>query len=202
MGWMYTTRPASVSQWFKDELTWETETVKNTCLKTCVRPREAYGAVEQVNKVTGDRTVWAAVFLLDYANSSGGFDFGHKDMDETVGPNADNCPESILKLLTPTEHEFANDWRRRCWEKIERKKRQPRYSVGDTLRFKQPIEFANGYVITELTCVDKCKRRFTSPVNPMVFFRPAKRCLDAQEFEVVPKIVKKTSAEHVLLPFS
>ena len=40
--------------------------------------------------------------------------FGYKDMDETCGPNECACPARILDLLTPTDIEYANDWRARC----------------------------------------------------------------------------------------
>jgi len=202
MGWSYTRKPTSVSQWFKDMLTWETVTAKNTCLKTCVRSQEAYAAVETINKATGERMVWAAVFLLDCVKSSDGFDFGFKDMDETVGPYVANCPETILKLLTPTENEQAKDWRQSCWQNIESKKQLPKYGVGDTLRFKEPIQFAEGFVLDEFTCIDKRKRHFKSSSHPTVIFQLLKQQIEMREYEVLFKESDKIKGGQALLPFA
>jgi hypothetical protein len=35
-------------------------------------------------------------------------------MDETCGPYEKKCPLSILNLLTPTDNEWANEWRKQC----------------------------------------------------------------------------------------
>lgn len=65
-----------------------------------------------------EQEVWAAVVLTSVQNGT----FYYKDMSEDVGPSDSKCPASILKLLTPTENEYANAWRKRCWENIEKKK--------------------------------------------------------------------------------
>ena len=44
------------------------------------------------------------------------FNFGYKEMDETMMPYYFKCPKGILKLLTPTDNEYANEWRKRCYE--------------------------------------------------------------------------------------
>ena len=49
-------------------------------------------------------------------------EFYYKDMDESSGPYAYDCPKSILDLLSPTTNEFALNWRRKCYANIERKK--------------------------------------------------------------------------------
>lgn len=43
-------------------------------------------------------------------------------MDETCGPGMYNCPERIMKLLTPTEHKYAIEWRKNMWEIINKRK--------------------------------------------------------------------------------
>lgn len=67
------------------------------------------------------RETWAAVFLTK-TDSRNYYNFYYKDMDETVGPCEAECPVSILKLLSPTNHAWANEWRKRCYENAERKK--------------------------------------------------------------------------------
>ena len=61
--------------------------------------------------------VWAAVFLT-CGKWKDGTVWGYKDMDETMGPNEDKCPASILALLTPTDSQWANEWRERCRQNI------------------------------------------------------------------------------------
>lgn len=49
------------------------------------------------------------------------FNFSYKDMDETMGPYNYDCPKGILDLLTPTENEYANNWRAACRENLAKK---------------------------------------------------------------------------------
>ena len=93
-----------------------------------------YAAVEQVNKETGKRIVWAAVILVRYY-PKGEHNFGWKDMDESCGPYETKCPERILKLLTPTDNEFALGWRKACWANIEKRKARKNLPVGTVLKY-------------------------------------------------------------------
>lgn len=68
-----------------------------------------------------DGHVWGCVFLVSVDNKDY-FNFSYKDMDETCGPGYYDCPESILKLLSPTNNEWANEWRKKCREHNDRKK--------------------------------------------------------------------------------
>jgi hypothetical protein len=40
----------------------------------------------------------------------------YKDIPEEAFPVAIECPIEILRMLTPTMDESANDWREACWE--------------------------------------------------------------------------------------
>ena len=64
-----------------------------------------------------EQTTFAVIFLTSTDNRNL-FNFGYKDMDETCGPWQDRCPKSILDLLSPTDNEFALDWRKRCRERL------------------------------------------------------------------------------------
>lgn len=77
------------------------EVVKSTMVGTVY-----YAAVKTVDT----DEVWAAVFLTHVD----GDEFAYKDMDETVVPCYYDCPNSILKLLTPTDNKWANQWREKC----------------------------------------------------------------------------------------
>lgn len=76
----------------------------------------------------GSSYVFAAVTLTKHwPRAKDGYNFGWKDMDESVGPNEAECPMRILRLLSPLEptevknrHSIA--WRQKCLENIARMK--------------------------------------------------------------------------------
>lgn len=76
-----------------------------------------YLAVERTEKTTGEKVVYAEVCLTR-------MDRGYmmvKAMSDTMGPGYYDCPKRILDLLTPTDSEWANEWRKRCEEKRKAK---------------------------------------------------------------------------------
>lgn len=113
MGWLWMDKPANVKAYLDKTCTWETETAVNRVLRSAlVSMSEYYAAVETTEKSTGERKVWAAAFMVKFAKG----EFGYKDMDESVGPYTNRCPEKILDLLTPTEYPHAMVWRHKCRE--------------------------------------------------------------------------------------
>lgn len=78
-------------------------------LKSAIVGGTYYGAAENIhnNEVIG-------IVALTHVCSHDYFNFGMKLMDETYGPYEAKCPMSILKLLTSTDNQFAEDWRNRC----------------------------------------------------------------------------------------
>lgn len=87
-----------------------------------------------------ERTVWAIVFLTS-TDKNDYYNFAFKDMDEFCGPYKYDCPESILKLLSPTDNEYALEWRKKCWEKINAKKE---HRTLGSLPIGSVIKFRNG----------------------------------------------------------
>lgn len=85
--------------------------------------------------------VWALVALTDVENHG----FGYKDMDETVGPCCYDCPTAILKLLSPTDNEYAKTWRAKCYANTnKRKPTKPTKDPLDELRKYLNYEFSSG----------------------------------------------------------
>ena len=138
MGWTTTHKPSHISA--KDYieqnlLTWTSPTHDYRVLDGGVKNfRTYYGAVECVTKATGERRVFAMIVLLQYYKNDY-HNFGYKDMDETCGPYHADCPERILKLLTETPSQHANDWRAACWAKINAKKTRPIITVGASIKY-------------------------------------------------------------------
>ena len=74
-------------------------------------------------------------------------------LDESMGPCEDNCPAHILDLLTPTDKEYALDWRRRCRANLERRARK--IEDGDRIKLAAPLTFTDGHVGDEFIVVKR-----------------------------------------------
>ena len=68
-----------------------------------------------------EQTVFGIVFLTG-TNIKDYFNFGYKDMDESMHPYYYDCPAGILKLLSPTDSASANEWRENCRQRAAQKK--------------------------------------------------------------------------------
>lgn len=116
-----------------------------------------YAAVQLLRRCTGhddngnyfyeevpenERTTWAAIFLTS-VDMKDYYNFSYKDMDETVGPYKRDCPKNILDLLSPTESQWANEWRQECYENLK-KKRDPQalknLPVGTKIKVVMPFD--------------------------------------------------------------
>lgn len=79
---------------------------------------------------------WALVVLMQ--RGRGEFNFHYKELDETMGPAEDRCPERILDLLSPTDHHWAAPWRERCRAYHAARKAKGTIRVGEWVRFTAP----------------------------------------------------------------
>ncbi|MGO5174556.1 hypothetical protein ACTQ2N_05060 [Ruminococcus sp. LCP21S3_E8] len=77
-------------------------------LKSSMVGTTYYAAVETIKT----KEVFAVIFLTSVRDG----EFMYKDMDETENPYECRCPKGILKLLSPTNSEYALEWRKRCYE--------------------------------------------------------------------------------------
>lgn len=128
-----------------DAISWETNAVvgKYEVLKSSMVGSTYYAAVKKTIFATETEPesvkVFAAVVLTAVDNKDY-YNFAYKDMDETVGPGEDNCPKGILDLLTPTDYEYAKEWRKRCYENLK-KKHDPNalgnLPVGSMIKYKR-----------------------------------------------------------------
>jgi hypothetical protein len=138
MGWTTTHKPSHIGAKEYIELnclTWDSPTHDYRVLDGGVKNfRTYYGAVEKTDRTTGERQVFAVIFMLQFYKNDY-HNFGYKDMDESVGPYQAECPERILKLLTPTTSQYAQQWRDACWAKINAKKAKPAINVGTALTY-------------------------------------------------------------------
>ena len=148
MGWTYTHKDKGVT----GEAFFRHEFPTMEFLGCATVNRVFYAAVRSPSNPS---EVWALVCLTNYCR--GEFNFGYKDMSEHMGPYEAKCPASILGLLTPTDSEYANDWRARCRDYAERAAKAP-VAPGTVVKFTEPIKFTDGYEGTTFKAVRYRKR--------------------------------------------
>ena len=122
-----------------------------------VKPLKRYGKDVGGNEIIVDipineQQVFGVVFLTS-TDSKDYYNFSYKDMDETVGPCYYDCPKGILNLLSPTDSEWANNWRAKCRETLEQKKNVNSLSklpIGSIIQVTMPFDtrfFKKGDVV-------------------------------------------------------
>lgn len=128
-----------------DAVSWGTnETVgKYEVLKSSMVGSTYYAAVKKTIFATETKPenvkVFAAVVLTSVDNKDY-YNFAYKDMDETMGPCQRNCPKGILDLLTPTDYEYAKEWRKHCYENLKKKHDSNTLAnlpIGSVIKFKR-----------------------------------------------------------------
>ena len=149
MGWIYTRREdgESVAAFFRRRFADGEERVLDVAV---VKMRTAYMAYRD-----GDGRVSAVVCYLNYRPHDPLYNFGYKAVDEFAGGGRYDCPERILRLLTPLPESTpgepepegianARAWRAACWRRLQLRRLQPRVRHGDTIVFDEPITFSDG----------------------------------------------------------
>lgn len=101
-----------------------------------------YAAVRHTH-ADGTFETFAVICLTSKGSRKRGDGFGYKDMSEDMGPVECSCPARILDLLTPTDSEYANDWRQRCRDraKASRQRRASAPKPGARVTFNPPIMY-------------------------------------------------------------
>lgn len=133
MGWLFTTYDKLLYEKVNKKELVEKEINKEDydILKSRMVGSTYYAAVKE--KAT--EKVYGLVVLTSYEEYGWYFEFGTKFIDETCGPVKDDCPMSIIKLLTPTDSEWANEWRERCRKKAESKGWDKKLEYGAKVKY-------------------------------------------------------------------
>jgi len=188
MGWTFTRRlrGQSTAEFFRQEF-------GDGVLDAAAALDEAYVAYEARDRETGSSLgVFCVVCLIRWRKEDY-FNFGYKDVSEADGPCCCDCPERILRRLTPFDFgsEEANrrsrEWRTRCWQRLEERKRRPRLTRGTVIRFAEPLEFRSGDRIAEFVVVSTRPLRFRDaryPSNP-ARYQIRRDTLREREWQVV-----------------
>lgn len=126
MGWTYMNNVPKDAKAFLDK------EMGGNLLASAKVGREYYAAVK--SRVTDE--VFAVIAVLDSKDG-----FGFKLMDETMGPYFYNCPDKILKLLTPTDNTFALKWREQVMKFRTMKTAAKNIQNGNVIKFDEQISF-------------------------------------------------------------
>lgn len=120
-----------------------------------VKPLKKYGGEDGlfVDIPEEEQWVFAAIFLTS-TDTKDYYNFSYKDMTENYGPYRRECPKGILDLLTPTENEYAKEWRKACYENLKKKRDPNRLSnlpIGTAIKVTMPFDtrfYKEGDVVT------------------------------------------------------
>lgn len=138
MGWSFENREKGITnkKWLEGVYSERFEVV-DVATKNMVM----YVAIRE--KATG--LVSAEVVLTQWVPNDY-FNFGTKHMSESMGPNEDDCPERIFRLLSPLDDLYGPDdgtgegsrgWAGSWRERVEARYAKPKLKNGDIVRFNE-----------------------------------------------------------------
>ena len=149
-GRRYIDRKAECDHIFNsDMVTWDDDHKKigrYEVLKSAMVGSTYYAAIKQTKFATETEPELTRVFgmvCLTSVDMKEYFNFSYKDMDETMGPYKYDCPKGILDLLDPIDSEYANEWRKQCYENHAKKKNPSGFSklpVGTIIKLAMPFD--------------------------------------------------------------
>lgn len=154
MGWTFTHREKGIThkEWFGRDLGGEHYEVLDVATGSFDR-NNVYAAVRRL-----DQGYIFGVAILTRWRRNDPYNFGQKEMDESMGPNISDMPERIYKLLSPLEEVYpgadfdadssprwAKEWRERVEAHHDRMRNRIKLSNG--LQVKAPYDLHFGHSI-------------------------------------------------------
>lgn len=141
MGWDFSHREPGMTTraYFEREFSHGQSDAKTEFVGTAMVGSTFYAAVRDL----ASNEVFALVCLTQ--RQRGYYNFGYKSMDEGMGPDAAEMPSKILDLLTPTDSDWANEWRSRCRRNAQKAIDAAALQRGDIIRLSRPVQFSNYY---------------------------------------------------------
>jgi len=124
MGWLYSerwpTRKDLIAHLTKDNE--HSKTLKYCCV----------GNNLWMVKELPDGTRFILMCLMQFHGGSFCY-WGYKDIDETSGPSAVNCPLSYIEMCTEPHNDYSREWRERVRQ--YHKLRNRKLAIGDTFTY-------------------------------------------------------------------
>jgi hypothetical protein len=170
MGWTYTHRERGLShlEFFRPSFDFDGESGPRRLVALTSRGMTLYGAYSGPFGKDGAQATVGLVILTQWVPNSE-YNYGYKEMDESMGPGYYDCPASILTMLTPhdgSESAYARDWRAECWKALNARINRPRLTKGTRVRFARPMRFTDG---TEGDTFEFVKRSTFRKIVPLDF---------------------------------
>lgn len=137
MGWSFMHRDKGMTD--RDFFASEVLSPESEIVACSTKNNVFYAAVRSAQPSVG---VWALVVLIQ--RTKGHYNFGYKVMSEDDGPVEHNAPASVLDALSPTEVQWANQWRAKARAALARQQDRPVVKPGDLVTFNHPIAFSDG----------------------------------------------------------
>ena len=114
-------------------------------------------------------------------------------MDESCGPGQCDCPNSILDLLSPTDNEYANEWRKACYENIAKKKNKnclSKLPVGTVIKVIMPLDTnyfkqGNEVYLQKRTKWNSNRTEWITKTSPVCRFVPGLMKYLEDKYEVI-----------------
>jgi hypothetical protein len=179
MGWLYQRDPVGdpVAH-LMGKFTWHGDNHLLQPLDGARVGNNVYLAVRSTDKTNGRTFVFAAVILISNTKKHG---FGYKDMEEAMGPNPCDCPERIMRQLSPVADipypGHAPEWRARVAARHAEKRRRRQLwnalRVGSTVTLETAVRFPGGATASTF-CVSYFRRKtpiFVSLDGPEFYCR-------------------------------
>ena len=190
MGWLFMQTLGGFSgptAYLDHQFTSDEPERRSRVLRSALVSMRTYYAAVEVLRLDKPREVFAVVCLVKYnPRDREGYIFGYKDMDETMGPYESECPVAVLDLLTPTDNQYALEWRARCCRAAEARASRPKLRCGQIVVFDPPITFNDGATPDRLEVVINPNRprsvRFRAPGGQSLY---RISCLERRNFRIV-----------------
>ena len=155
MGWLFQNGPLrheTPVDYLRRELTFDRDGVSAMVLDAAAVKGTVYAAVRNRNVAESTDFVFCAVILFKNSERDG---FGYKDMTECMGPCEIDCPDRIMRLLSPVEQipnpSYAAAWRLRVAENKEQRRATKRMAAqlkpGVTIRLVDEATFGKSGVV-------------------------------------------------------
>lgn len=117
-----------------DDLNGEYEVIASACKG---------GACYMAIRSRADHDHVEAAVVLYRRTPASLYNFWTKWMSEDMGPYYFDCPERILKLLSPATTPAAQEWRDKCRARLAKVAEAKRVQPGDTIVLDEPLEFSD-----------------------------------------------------------
>ncbi len=167
MGWLFHNdmlQSQTPAEYIAEQYSRETDVYRVNVLATATVGGTIYAAIRNEIKGACAAYVFCGVFLFKNNKKDG---FGYKSMDEAMGPCEVDCPDRIMRLLSPVEDipnpGYAAEWRANVTaakrRRLAARKQAASFRQGDRIRLRHPAQFGKtGISADAFTFIEYRKR--------------------------------------------